>query len=135
MRKRRALLAILVFVIAAVSLGRNTAERAERPPKTGTIEGRVLDATDRPVAKVVVILCDQTSGMPVNTESFQPFTEAFLAKGTRGKTDPYGGILYAVTDIKGAFAFRDVPAGEYRLIAQSWLDAAEVKGLFEKNGK
>ncbi|MCK4790321.1 MAG: hypothetical protein KAV87_41675, partial [Desulfobacteraceae bacterium] len=44
-------------------------------------------------------------------------------------------IYFVVTDGLGCFSFEKVPVGEYRLVAQSWRDAKEFKGIWEKTGK
>jgi len=93
--------------------------------------GKVIDAKDQPIAGVVVILCDQSSGIPVCKDTFRLFTDAFLTKeGNRQKE-----IYFVVTDGLGCFSFEKVPVGEYRLVAQSWKDVEEFKGIFERNGK
>ena len=97
----------------------------------GTITGKVIDAKDKPVAGVVVILCEQSSGIPVCKETFRLFTDAFLMKEGNQQKE----IYFVVTDGLGCFTFEKVPVGEYRLVAQSWKDVEEFKGIFEKNGK
>jgi C-terminal processing protease CtpA/Prc len=106
-----------------------TAEQAKS--NAGTITGKVIDAEKQSIPGVIVILCEQSSGVPVCQETFRPFTEAVLAE----KGDPLKDIVYVVTNGQGCFSFEKVPVGEYRLVAQSWKDAEEFKGLFEINRK
>ena len=96
---------------------------------TGILKGKVLDAQDESVVGAVVILCDQKSGIPVCTKTYHPFTDEFI-KGNRVMD-----IAYAISSEKGEFTFENIPAGKYRLVAQSWRDVTEFKGIFEKNGK
>ena len=96
---------------------------------TETLTGKVFDAKGEPVIGAVVILCDQKSGVPVYTKTCRPFTDEFL-KGNKAMD-----IACAASGEKGQFTFENIPAGEYRLVAQSWKDVDEFKGVFEKNGK
>jgi C-terminal processing protease CtpA/Prc len=93
------------------------------------VAGHVLNAEGRPVAGVTVLVCDQQSGVPVLRESWKPFTA-----GTPNSTD---GLLWTTTDEGGAFAFDDAKPGAYRMLAQSWEDAAgPIRGpLEEENGR
>ncbi len=119
---------VLIFILLQIcSAGRSLHSRCD----AGAIMGKVIDAEDRPVAGAVVILCDQSSGIPFCKETFRPFTEAFVAKESNQQEE----ILCAVTDGGGHFSFEKVPVGAYRLVAQSWRDSREFKGVFEKNGE
>jgi C-terminal processing protease CtpA/Prc len=89
----------------------------------------VFDAQDEPVAGAIVILCDQNNGVPVYKKTYCPFTDELL-KGNQALD-----IAYTISNEKGQFTFENIPAGEYRLVAQSWRDVTEFKGIFEKNGK
>lgn len=95
----------------------------------GILTGKILDAKDKPVVGAVVILCDRKSGVPVYKKTYCPFTDEFV-KGNKA-TD----IAYITSDEKGRFSFENIPAGEYKLVAQSWKDVEQFKGPFEKNGK
>lgn len=97
----------------------------------GTITGKVIDAKDKPVAGVVVILCEQNSGIPVCKETFRLFTDAFLTKEGNQQKE----IYFVVTDGLGCFSFENVPVGEYKLVAQSWRGTKEFKGVLEKNSE
>ncbi|MBP8304839.1 MAG: M48 family metalloprotease, partial [Phycisphaerae bacterium] len=91
------------------------------------LQGRVLDWQDQPVAGAAVVICDANSGVPLNRETFRPISEGFP------QGDP-SAVAFAVTDQDGRFQ-AGVPAGSYRLVAQSWRDAAAIKGPLEKNGE
>ncbi|MBN2588823.1 MAG: hypothetical protein JXA96_03090 [Sedimentisphaerales bacterium] len=91
------------------------------------IQGKVLDARDKPVAGSVVILCDQKTGSPICTGTFALLSEAFVG-GQKG-------LVFAVSNELGEFVFENIPAGEYRLVAQIWKDAKEITDIFEKNGE
>ena len=96
---------------------------------TEILKGKLLDAKGKPVVGAVVILCDQKSGIPVYKKTYRPFTDEFI-KGNQAMD-----IAYAISDEKGGFTFEKIPAGEYKIVAQSWKDAEQFKGILEKNGK
>ncbi|MBN1972601.1 MAG: hypothetical protein JW787_03110 [Sedimentisphaerales bacterium] len=91
------------------------------------LKGKVLDAQDKPVEGSVVILCDQKTGSPICKDTFALLSDTFLG-GQKG-------LVFTVSNDKGEFVFENIPAGEYRLIAQSWKDGKEIKDIFEKNGE
>ncbi len=93
------------------------------------LTGRVLDSQAKPVTGAIIILCDQNSGIPVSKETYRPFTDEVM-KGRQAMD-----LAYTTTDDKGRFTFKNISAGEYRLVAQSWKDTEQFKGVFEKNGK
>lgn len=132
MQKQILILAVLIFILVQPCLAESSGSAAEQAElsNAGTITGKVVDGRGQPVAGAVVILCDQKSGVPVHKETFRPFTEAVLA----GKGDLLKDVVYAVTDSQGCFSFEKVPAGQYRLVAQSWRNAEPFKGVFEVNG-
>lgn len=76
---------------------------------------------------VIVFLCDGETGIPLSKDTMKPFIE-----GKRIQNADFNNLLTAVSGDRGAFAFKDVPAGRYRLIAQKWI--GPYKGLFEING-
>jgi len=133
MHRQTSVSALLFFIVTLTCLAGSSEPRLQQTEqaKTGTITGKVLDAKDKPVAGAIVIMCDRKSGVPVSKGTFRAFTEAFLAE----KGDAAKDIACAVTDARGSFSFEDIGAGEYRLVAQSWKDTEEFKGIFEKNGK
>lgn len=102
------------------------------PPAPGncSLAGRVLDAQGAGVAGAYVIICDQQSGIPLDQGTFQLFTDRLLTPRAH-PTD----VAHAVTDEKGRFRFQRLPAGEYRLVAQSWKDARpaeEILGMMSR---
>ncbi|MFB0552710.1 MAG: carboxypeptidase-like regulatory domain-containing protein [Phycisphaerae bacterium] len=128
MQKRVLLSAVLIFIVVQICFAESSLLSKS---DAGTITGKVIDAKDKPVAGVVVILCEQSSGIPVCKETFRLFTDVFLTKEGNQQKE----IYFVVTDVLGCFSFEKVPVGEYRLVAQSWKDVEEFKGIFEKNGK
>jgi carboxyl-terminal processing protease len=94
------------------------------------IDGKVLDAQNKPVYGSVVILCDKKAGSPICKDTFHLLIDSFV-KREKNSTS----LLYAVTNPLGEFSFENIPAGEYRLIAQKWKDADSIKGILEKNGQ
>ena len=102
----------------------------ETAEKRGRISGVVSgSATGEPVAGACVVLCEQSSGIPLSEKTLRSLVEEFLQG--REAMDP----AYTVTDENGRFSFDGVPAGRYRLVSQSWRDAQQVKGILEVNGK
>ena len=96
---------------------------------TGTVTGTVLDANAFAVDGAGVVLCDAARGQPLSRRSYRPVIEDLDdAQGAFERT------AMAVTGEDGAFAFRGVPAGEYRIVAQSWTAAESVKSPLGKNG-
>lgn len=94
----------------------------------GAISGKVVDARGQPVPGVAVVLCEQAGGLPLARGTLRPFTS------DRGQ-GMGGDILFSMTDPDGRFAFEKVPAGSYRLVAQSWRNKTDVKELGEVNGE
>ena len=95
----------------------------------GTITGAVLNTKSQPIAGVVVILCEHRSGIPVCKGTFGLFTDAYLSKERNQQRE----ICFSVTNDTGRFSFENIPAGEYRLVAQSWKGVQEIKSVFERN--
>ncbi|MBC7834113.1 MAG: carboxypeptidase regulatory-like domain-containing protein [Phycisphaerales bacterium] len=91
------------------------AETAPPTKPTSTIRGRVLTASDAPVKSACVLLCDAASGLPLIRATMAPFDTSHEAAESLGKD-----AAFDLTDDAGAFSFDAVPAGSYRLIAQSW---------------
>jgi len=92
----------------------------------GEIGGWVLDSQQKPVVGASIMLCDQATGIPIDSETFKPFQ-----KGTNAS--PH--LATAITDEEGRFRFHQVTNGIYRLIAQSWRKAPSIQDLFAVNGK
>ena len=119
--------AVLILVLISLSFSQ---ESSPSKRGTGTIAGKVSDSQNQPVARAIIILCDQRSGIPVCQDTFRPFTEAYLSK----ERDQQKEICFSVTDDKGRFSFENVPVGEYKIVAQSWKGVEEIKSIFERNG-
>jgi len=128
MQKQILISAVSIFIVVQICFAESSLLSKS---DAGIITGKVIDAKDKPVAGVVVILFEQSSGIPVCKETFRLFTEGFLTKERNRQEE----ISFVVTDGLGCFSFEKVPVGEYRLVAQSWKDAEEFKGVFEINGK
>jgi hypothetical protein len=98
------------------------AQRADGAVQSGSIVGQLTDPQGQSLkaGRAVVFLCDAETGMP-----FSAKTRASIAWGT-DETFAFEGAWHAVTDDDGAFQFDEVPAGSYRLVAQSW---AGVSGM------
>lgn len=80
---------------------------------TGVLFGRVVNAEGAPVKDAYVVVCDQATGAPIAGKALRPITEEALA-GRLKTLD----ILKCSVDLQGRFRFENVPAGQYRLIAQ-----------------
>lgn len=103
-------------------LGLHTTAQAQ----DGSLSGTVVDADDRPIQGITVIVCDDETGIPVSQATFRPFTEEMK----------YQEIAFATTNPLGQFTLANVRPGTYRLLAQSWQDATEeVEGVLEVNGR
>ena len=130
-KKRIYLSAFLILVLIQVySINVVLCAEESDNSRTAQIHGKVLDAKDEPVIGSVVILCDQKSGSPICKDTFQLLIDAFISRESNSRS-----LLYDVTNEQGEFSFENIPEGEYRLIAQTWKDAKEIKDVFEKNGE
>ena len=109
-------ISLLFWLVLAVS------GRAEGADHTNRISGIVREDAGG-ASDVVVVLCDQATGLPLSPETYQPFTE-------RKQFPPK--ILTTVSGRRGDFSFTNVPPGNYRLVAQKWV--GPFKGLFEVHG-
>jgi hypothetical protein len=94
--------------------------------EAGDIRGAVVDANDNPVPRATVVLCGRDTGIPLDKETFKPFTD----KGFASK-----GIAVVATDTQGAFAFEGVPDGKYKLVSQSWVGKPSVLDIGEVNSR
>src|ERR1041385_1487699 len=101
---------------------------AEPPPPssdaTNRIAGTVLE-TPAGSPEVIVILCDQRTGIPISAETRRPFLEST----NRSFPPP---LLTTNSGPRGQFAFDHLPAGDYRVVAQKWT--GPFKGVFEVHG-
>ncbi|MEM6674618.1 MAG: carboxypeptidase-like regulatory domain-containing protein [Planctomycetota bacterium] len=89
---------------------------APEPLTNGALAGRVLDASNAPVAGAEVVLLDGATGYPMSRGT----DRSVFALTAAGEGDPLDDWWAAVTDNDGAFVFDGVPAGSYRLVAHSW---------------
>ena len=113
------LLAILVLTVRSDAAG---------PAKFG-IAGKVVDVNDKPVEAACVLLCEQESGAPLTKDTSRTLIQDMIDDKWPLE------LAFQVTGQEGRFAFEDLPAGEYRLIAQSWIAGAQpFKGPLEVNG-
>jgi len=92
----------------------------------GEIGGRILNMDQQPVASATVFLCDQATGIPVDTHTFIPFPDAKLFPPD---------LATALTDEQGQFKFHGISNGLYRLVSQSWKDTPKARDLFAVNGR
>lgn len=90
-------------------------------PLTG-ISGRVIDASRSPVANGLVLVLDARSGVPLHEKEWRPLATADAERMSGG----FLPLRFARLDEEGSFAFPDAPAGEYRLVAQSWPAATAL---------
>lgn len=117
---------ILVLLILALAATRGAIAE-------GVITGRVVDGDDQPVAGALVVVCDQRTGIPIHESTSRPFTE--LSEKDHSDEERMH-FARALTDEQGRFVIESIADGEYRLIAQSWLDTAgPVTTPLEKNGR
>ncbi|BBO33270.1 hypothetical protein [Lacipirellula parvula] len=88
--------------------------------KPGAIRGMLLtaDHQQRQVGSAVVIVCDPKSGLPLAAETRQPLRA--------GDFQGPESLWHCVTSEGSTFEIPDMPAGEYRLLVQSW---AGVNGM------
>jgi len=92
----------------------------------GEIGGRVLDSNQKPVVGASIMLCDQATGIPIDSDTLKPFQKG---------TNAFPHLSTALTDEQGRFRFHQVTNGTYRLVAQSWRKTPSVRNLFAVNGK
>jgi hypothetical protein len=87
----------------------------------GTLAGRVVDADGLPVAGATVVPFEREHGLPLHHERLVPFVDVFLEDGDDRELMR---LVHAVTDAEGHFRIERMPAGAYRVVAQTW-DGAE----------
>ena len=88
-------------------------QRDKNGQRAGLISGKVLDGSGNGVVGAFIVVCDQKSGNPLSARF-----EVVGPKHVAGRPSPE--LAYAITDHQGRFTLTQIPAGEYRLIAQSW---------------
>jgi len=92
----------------------------------GEISGQVVDSQENPVGGASIMLCEQATGIPIDSETLKPF---------RKGANPSPRFVTAITDEQGRFRFHAVTNGTYRLVSQSWRETPSVQNLFAVNGK
>lgn len=97
----------------------------------GIITGKVLNAQGKPVVGAAIIVCGQDTGVLINKHTSRPFTENKRVLYDENAFD----VVYALTDSQGRFSVKSLKKEEYGVFSQSWKNAGEFKGIFEKNGK
>ncbi len=83
---------------------------------SGSVAGVVMDAADEAVAGACVVLCEEATGLPLFAKTRQPLSEP----------NHIMDLLQAITDAKGRFRFERIPAGSYRVFAQTWDEEGEA---------
>jgi hypothetical protein len=83
-----------------------------------------------PVVDAFILLCDQSSGIPLMGKTYQSLSDELLAGGTN-----FAGVAFQRADQDGRFRFEGVPAGRYRLVAQSWPDTPPPGTLLDVMAK
>lgn len=91
--------------------------RMEKGDVTGSLQQ--VDGTPRKIANVHVFVCDAATGHPIVAETGKPVGPDQLVLDLKK-------MLFTSTDNDGRFAFSDIPAGEYRLVAQKWQGVDQV---------
>ncbi len=101
--------------------------RQPAPVERFAVTGTVVDADGNPVNHSIVIPLSGF-GVPLNKQNAQPLSWNSLQQF--GDEDF---VLFTRTDERGVFQV-DLPVGQYRIVAQSWLDQPHVTNLMAKNG-
>lgn len=94
------------------------------PDATNRIAGGVSEGRSG-ARDVVVILCDQRTGVPLSADTMRPVTE-------KEQIDYPPKLITTSTDNRGEFVFDHLPEGEYRVVAQKWT--GPFKGVVELHG-
>jgi hypothetical protein len=118
----RRLSALVVSIFAFNLLCSPT--QAEENGNAGSIRGMLVDGNSQRImpGEAVVFLCDAESGLPIMPETKKPLDLEHIDEATYA----FDGFWHAVTNSDSSFEFKDVPAGTYRLFAQSW---AGIRGM------
>ncbi|MBL8817190.1 MAG: hypothetical protein JNL58_14280 [Planctomyces sp.] len=111
----RRLVCCLALAVAGVSPGQQ---------KTGTIDGQLKTEVgeDRPIEGVAVFVVDAETGYPLLASPREIFSSPRKQRLENGIAD----CLHTMTDHRGHFRIEGVPAGKWRLTAQSWKDSDHV---------
>ncbi|MBL8809088.1 MAG: hypothetical protein JNM43_02825 [Planctomycetaceae bacterium] len=97
----------------------------------GSISGYLVDAAGerKAIEHVVVFVADAKTGYPLLQDSqktLSPGLDASLQKGLEG-------FRHAITSPDGSFLLKNIPAGEWRLVAQEWIGADHVPSPKEED--
>lgn len=97
----------------------------------GSISGYLVDGAGerKAIEHVVVFVADAKSGYPLLQDSqniLSPGLDASLQKGLVG-------FRHVLTSEDGSFLLKNVPAGEWRLVAQEWIGADHVPSQQEED--
>ncbi len=87
------------------------------------ISGKVVDFKGKAVSGSVVVLFDAETGLPLKGKNYDEFSQ-------KNMQEPF---TFQLSDLKGKFEFKGVPAGDYKLIAQSWLNCEDFEKPAGKN--
>lgn len=90
----------------------------------GNIQGRMVDTDGDQlfVGRAAIFLCDADSGRPIHRETKKPIAPKW--------GDPQiDQLWFSVSEDDGSFAFREVPTGRYRAVAQSWSGTEGFRGF------
>jgi hypothetical protein len=111
----RPVFAIVVWIIAT-SLSTSA--------EVGGIRGVLIDEDSQRSmpGRAVVFLCDAATGLPIMPDTRKPLDLSERSEKPFG----FDGFWHVETDDDGSFEFNEVPAGSYRLFAQSW---AGISGM------
>jgi len=90
----------------------------------GSISGYLVDGAGerKAIEHVVVFVADAKTGYPLLQDSqktLSPGRDASLQKGLAG-------FRHVITSADGSFLLKNVPAGDWRLVAQEWIGADHV---------
>lgn len=99
----------------------------------GILTARIVDREMRPTlaGHAAVFLCDGKTGRPIHRRLKKPYNPLVPTKGEQDE-DWLNSLWIAETSPEGACTFDNVPAGEYRIVAQSWSGMQGFPGFGPK---
>ena len=118
---------ITTYTLWLFFLGASVLPGQEAEIEKFPIGGIVLGADGEPIAHSTVIPLSEF-GAPLNKDNALPATMESVQRAN-GKDF----VLFTQTNEAGQFSI-ELPAGSYRVVAQSWLDKPQVTDLLAKNG-